>query len=48
METGDKNRHMADNILRAPYMFCEESLMRDKCRALLERVDPRIKFHEKR
>ena len=25
-----------------------ESLLRDKCRALLERVDPRIKFQEKR
>ena len=25
-ETGDKNRDVTDDIFRAPYMFCEESL----------------------
>ena len=25
-ETGDKNRNVTDDIFRAPYMFCEESL----------------------
>ena len=26
VETGDKNRDVTDDIFRAPYMFCEESL----------------------
>ena len=26
VETGDKNSDVTDDIFRAPYMFCEESL----------------------
>ena len=26
VETGDKNRDVTDDIIRAPCMFCEESL----------------------
>ena len=44
-ETGDKNRDVTDDIFRAPYMFCEESLGNFNAKDVelfSERVSPRI------